>query len=85
MQSKVALEAQRRDELAEEVAVLTQKKNRLEAAVERLRTILLPIQRLFSKLSTIRIGANRTALDEVLSDAEMAPSYDAIEALSERA
>ena len=85
MQSKVALEAQRRDALAEEVAVLTQKKNRLEAAVERLRTILLPIQRLFSKLSTIHIGANRTALDEVLSDAETAPSYDAIEALSERA
>ena len=85
IRSKTALEAQRRDELAEEVAVLTKKKSRLEAAVERLRTILLPIQRLFSKLSTIHIGANRTALDEVLSDAEMAPSYDAIEALSERA
>ena len=85
IKAETALEAQRRDELAEEVAVLTKKKNRLEAAVERLRTILLPIQRLFSKLSTIHIGANRTALDEVLSDAEMVSSYDAIEALSERA
>ena len=79
-----AQEAQKRDALVEEVATLTKKKNRLEAAIERLRTILLPIQRLFSKLSTIHIGANRTALDEVLSDAETAPSYDAIEALSER-
>ena len=84
IRSETALEAQRRDELAEEVAVLTKKKNRLEAAVERLRAILLPVQKLFSKLSTIHIGANRTALDEVLSDAEMTRTYNAIEALSER-
>ena len=84
IQAVAAQEAQKRDELIEEVATLTKKKNRLEAAVERLRAILLPVQKLFSKLSTIHIGANRTALDEVLSDAEMTRTYNAIEALSER-
>ncbi|MBQ9167124.1 MAG: hypothetical protein IJX67_01785 [Oscillospiraceae bacterium] len=83
IQSETALEAQRRDELAEEVAVLTKKKHRLETAVERLKAILLPIQNFFTRLSTIRLGKGRTALDELMLTNDGATAYSALKELHE--
>jgi hypothetical protein len=78
IRAEVALEARRKDELAEEVAALTKKKRRLEAAVERLKAILFPIQNFFTKLSNIRLGKNRTALDELMLTSDGATAYHAI-------
>lgn len=79
-----AQEARQKEALSQEVESLRKEKTALEAALSRLEGILLPIQKLLTKLATIRVNANRTALDEVLLDAEVAPSYSAIEALSGR-
>ncbi len=81
MRAQAALEAQRRDKLAEEVAALTKKKRHLEAAVERIKTILLPIQNFFTRLGRIRLGKNRTALDELMLSSEGATAYDALKDL----
>lgn len=82
IRAEAALEAQRRDELAEDVAALTKKKRGLEAAVERLKAILLPIQTFFTRLGSIRIGKNRTALDELMLSSEGATAYDALKELN---
>ena len=79
-QTQTALEAQKRDELVEQVAVLTKRKAGLEAALERLKKVFLPIHKLFTKLASIRIG-NRTVLDEVLLDSELSSSYGALKEL----
>ncbi len=84
VKSLTALEAQRQEQLLREIASLTQKQARLESALSRLKSILLPIQRLFTKLANIRIGPTRTVLDEVLLDAEIAPAYDALKEMEER-
>ena len=84
IQAEVALEGQRRDELAEDVAALTKKKRGLEAAVERLKSILLPIQNFFTRLGSIRIGKNRTALDELMLSSEGAAAYNALKELDDR-
>ena len=83
IRAEAALEAQRRDELAEDVAALTKKKRGLEAAVERLKAILLPIQTFFTRLGSIRIGKNRTALDELMLSSEGATAYDALKELND--
>ena len=83
IRAETALEAQKRDELVEEVAVLTKKKRRLEAAVERLKAILLPIQNFFTRLSTIRLGKDRTALDELMLTNDGATAYSALKELRE--
>ena len=87
IRAEAALETQRKDELAEEVAALTKKKRRLEAAVERLKAILFPIQNFFTRLSNIRLGKNRTVLDELMLTSDGATAYHAItelDAIDER-
>ena len=79
-QTQRVLEAQKHEELVEQVAVLTKRKAGLEAALERLKKVFLPIHKLFTKLASIRIG-NRTVLDEVLLDSELSSSYGALKEL----
>lgn len=86
--AEAALEAQKRDELAEEVAVLNKKKSLLETTLrgleksaEYLRKIVLPIQRFFERLAGIRLPKGRSALDELLLDSEITPAYDALKEL----
>ena len=73
-----------RASLLDEVTELQKTKKRLEAALVRLKEVLLPIQKLFAKLSTFRISPTRTVLDDILLDANNAPAYDAIRMLEER-
>ena len=75
-----AQEAQKAAMLKEEVDTLVIQKNRLEATLDRLKAILLPVQKLFTKLASIRLGKH-SALDEVLLDAEISPAYDALQEL----
>jgi hypothetical protein len=82
-QAEAALEAQKRDALIEEVTVLSKQKAGLEAALGYLKRIFLPVHKLFIKLASIRVG-NRSALDEVILDAEIAPAYDALKELEAR-
>ena len=84
IQSTAAQEALRVEQLKYEVDTLTQQKARLESALNRLKAILLPIQKLFKKLASIRITKTKTVLDEVLLDAEIAPAYDALKELEAR-
>lgn len=90
IQAETALEAQRRDELVEEVAVLTEKKSLLETAlrgleraVEQLKKTVMPIQKFFERLAGIRLGKGRSALDELMLDSEVAPAYDALKELQD--
>ena len=69
--------------MVKDVAALTKKKRGLEAAVERLKAILLPIQNFFTRLGSIRIGKNRTALDELMLSSEGATAYDALKELND--
>lgn len=80
LRTVAAQEAQKAAALKEEVDALTIQKNRLEATLERLKAVLLPIQKLFTKLASIRLGKH-SALDEVLLDAEISPAYDALQNL----
>lgn len=84
IQSTAAQEALRVEQLKYEVDTLTQQKARLESVLNRLKAILLPIQKLFKKLASIRITKTKTVLDEVLLDAEIAPAYDALKELEAR-
>lgn len=77
LRAVVVQEAQEAAVLKEQVEALIDQKNRLEAKLERLKAVLLPIQKLFTKLASIRIG-KRSALDEVLLDADICPAYDAL-------
>ena len=90
-----ALEAQRMDELTKEVAVLTEKKSLLETAlhglekaVEQLKKTVLPIQKFFERLASIRLSKDRSALDELLLNGTVANAYDSfkeLESADERA
>lgn len=80
-----ALEAQRMNELTKEVEVLAEKKSLLERTlrglektVEQLKKTVLPIQKFFERLASIRLGKDRSALDELLLNANVTPAYDAI-------
>ncbi len=81
VQSEAALEAHRKERLTAEVCALTSKKASLEATLSRLKSILLPVQKLFAKLQTYRINSTRTVLDDILLDASTAPAYEAIREL----
>ena len=85
-----ALEAQRMDELTKEVEVLAEKKSLLERtlrglekAVEQLKKTVLPIQKFFERLASIRLGKDRSALDELLLNANVTHAYDSIKELDE--
>ena len=70
-----------RTALWEEVADLQKTKGRLEAAVERLKAWLKPIQRLLDKLATYHITPDRTVLDDIIEDANTPPALEAIQSL----
>lgn len=82
IQTVVSQEARKAEQLKSEVDGLTKQKNRLEAALSRLKSILLPIQNFFNKLGSIRIG-NRTVLDDVMQEADTAKSYEALQKIAE--
>lgn len=67
--------------LHEELAGLQKTKGRLEAAVERLRKVLLSVQKLFERLATYHITPSRTVLDDILADASITPELEAIHSL----
>lgn len=69
-----------RTALREEVTGLQKTKGRLEAAIGRLREVLLPIQRLWEKLATYHITPDRTVLDDILSDAETTRAIQSLDA-----
>ena len=81
IQAVVAQEARKAEQLKGEVDGLTKQKNRLETALNRLKNILLPIQNFFTRLSSIRLGKGRTALDELMLTSDGAPAYDALKEL----
>ncbi len=66
--------------LQNEVADLQRTKGRLEAAIERLKEALKPIQRLWDKLATYHITPTRTVLDDILSDAETTRTIQSLDA-----
>ncbi len=85
MRSERALEVRKKEQLVKEITVLTKEKSRLEAVVERLRSVLLPVKKLLTRLAEIRVfGKDRTALDVLLLDSEIAPAYDALKEMEER-
>ena len=88
IQTEAALEAQRRDQLVDEVVVLTKKKSFLETTlrglektVEYFKKTVLPIQKFVDKLANIRLWKGHSALDELLDND--APAYNALKELEE--
>ena len=88
VRAETVLEAQKRDELVDEIAVLTEKKSLLEAAlqgleiaVDHLKKIVMPIQNFLARLSNIHLGKNRTVLEELLLTSDGAMAYDALSEL----
>ena len=88
VRAETVLEAQKRDELVDEIAVLTEKKSLLEAtlrgleiAVDHLKKIVMPIQNFLARLSKIHLGKNRTVLEELLLTSDGAMAYDALSEL----
>lgn len=73
--------ASERSAIQKEVAELQQTKGLLETAIERLRAVLKPIQRLWDKLATYHITPDRTVLDDIIEDAHTAPALEAIQSL----
>ena len=87
IQAVVVQEARKAEQLKSEVDGLTKQKSRLETALNRLKSILFPIQNFFTRLSNIRLGKNRTALDELMLTSDGATAYHAItelDAIDER-
>ena len=68
-------------ELQTEVDALKTEVKGLRALLRRWKRVLTPIRNLFEKLSKIRVSPYKTALDEVLLDANTAMSYDALKEL----
>ncbi len=81
IQAVVAQEARKAEQLKSEVDGLTKQKNHLESALSRLKSILVPIQNFFTRLSSIRLGKGRTALDELMLTSDGATAYDALKEL----
>lgn len=73
--------ASERTAIQKEVAELQQTKGLLETAIERLRAVLKPIQRLWDKLATYHITPDRTVLDDIIEDAHTAPALETIQSL----
>lgn len=73
--------ASERTAIQKEVADLQQTKGLLETAIERLRAVLKPIQRLWDKLATYHITPDRTVLDDIIEDAHTAPALETIQSL----
>lgn len=73
--------ASERTAIQKEVADLQQTKGLLETAIERLRAVLKPIQRLWDKLATYHTTPDRTVLDDIIEDAHTAPALEAIQSL----
>lgn len=73
--------ASERITIQKEVADLQQTKGLLETAIERLREVLKPIQRLWDKLATYHITPDRTVLDDIIADAHTAPALETIQSL----
>jgi FtsZ-binding cell division protein ZapB len=73
--------ASERSAIQKEVADLQQTKGLLKTAIERLRAVLKPIQRLWDKLATYHITPDRTVLDDIIADAHTAPALEAIQSL----
>lgn len=67
--------------IQDEITALKKTKGRLEAAIERIRQVLLPVQRLWEKLATYHITPDRTVLDDIIEDAHTAPALEAIQSL----
>ena len=92
IQTETALEAQRRDQLVEEVVVLAKEKSFLESTlrglektIEYFKKTVLPIQKFFERLSNIRIWKGHSALDELLdSDASTYTALKELEEMDER-
>ena len=92
IQTETALEAQRRDQLVEEVAVLVKEKSFLESTlrglektIEYFKKTVLPIQKFFERLSNIRLWKGHSALDELLdSDASTYTALKELEEMDER-
>ena len=92
IQTEAALEAQRRDQLIDEVVVLTKKKSFLESTlrglektVEYFKKTVLPIQKFFERLSNIRLWKGHSALDELLdNDASAYAALKELEEMDER-
>ena len=92
IQTETALEAQRRDQLVEEVVVLAKEKSFLESTlrglektIEYFKKTVLPIQKFFERLSNIRLWKGHSALDELLdSDASTYTALKELEEMDER-
>ncbi len=67
--------------IQDEITALKKTKGRLEAAIERIRQVLLPVQRLIEKLATYHITPDRTVLDDIIADAHTVPALDTIQSL----
>ncbi len=67
--------------IQDEITALKKTKGRLEAAIERIRQVLLPVQRLIEKLATYHITPDRTVLDDIIADAHTAPALEAVQSL----
>ena len=67
--------------IQDEITALKKTKGRLEAAIERIRQVLLPVQRLIEKLATYHITPDRTVLDDIIADAHAVPALDTIQSL----
>lgn len=77
-----------RDKAVEEVKILTRERDNLQEEVSalkgviaRFKRLLAPISKLIDKLSIIRTRGGKSALDEVVEDAEMSESFKALHEL----
>lgn len=73
--------ARKNEELQSEVNTLKKEAKGLRALLRRWKRLFTPIKSLFDKLSKIHVSSYKTALDEVLLDANTAMSYDALKEL----
>ena len=72
---------QERTKLRKQVDKLTAENNCLRATVERLKRFIHPIKQFFARLASIKIADGRSALDELLLNANFTPAYDALKEL----
>lgn len=79
VRAETAKLAEEKVELQQQVNTLAEETNRLKGVLQRLRSILSPIERLFEKLAKIKLGPNRSVLDDVLDTT----TVDSLEALRE--
>lgn len=70
--------------LHRKITELTEENSRLNAVVGSLKRALGSVQKFFGWLATIKLTANRSALDELLLNAHFTPAYDALKELDGR-